>query len=136
MQLSKLGFGLIEVGTVTPKKQFGNPKPRIFRLKEDEALINRLGFNNDGLETVVNRLDRQIDTSVALGVNIGPNYDSSSYEYDFLKCLFVAQILLLTRLLSILTSFSHLEIRSAVLFSSPEKEGVWISAFKSSIALL
>ena len=86
--LSKLGFGLIEVGTVTPKKQFGNPKPRIFRLKEDEALINRLGFNNDGLETVVDRLDRRIDTSVILGVNIGPNYDSSSYEYDFLKCLY------------------------------------------------
>ena len=86
--LSKLGFGLIEVGTVTPKKQFGNPKPRIFRLEEDEALINRLGFNNDGLETVVDRLDRRIDTSVVLGVNIGPNYDSSSYEYDFLKCLY------------------------------------------------
>jgi len=48
--LWKLGFGLIEVGTVTPRKQFGNPKPRIFRLEEDEALINRLGFNNDGLE--------------------------------------------------------------------------------------
>ena len=87
-QLSKLGFGLIEVGTVTPKKQFGNPKPRIFRLEEDEALINRLGFNNDGLETVMDRLDRRIDTSAALGVNIGPNYDSSSFEYDFLKCLY------------------------------------------------
>jgi len=87
-QLSKLGFGLIEVGTITPKKQFGNPKPRIFRLEEDEALINRLGFNNDGLETIVDRLDRRIDTSVALGVNIGPNYDSSSYEYDFLKCFY------------------------------------------------
>jgi len=87
-QLSKLGFGLIEVGTVTPEKQFGNPKPRIFRLEEDEALINRLGFNNDGLETIVDRLDRRIDTSIALGVNIGPNYDSSSYEYDFLKCFY------------------------------------------------
>ena len=87
-QLSKLGFGLVEVGTVTPEKQFGNPKPRIFRLEEDEALINRLGFNNDGLETIVDRLDRRIDTSVALGVNIGPNYDSSSYEYDFLKCFY------------------------------------------------
>ena len=86
--LWKLGFGLIEVGTVTPEKQFGNPKPRIFRLEEDEALINRLGFNNDGLETIVDRLDRRIDTSVALGVNIGPNYDSSSYEYDFLKCFY------------------------------------------------
>ena len=86
--LWKLGFGLIEVGTVTPRKQFGNPKPRIFRLEEDEALINRLGFNNDGLEVVVDRLDRSINPPGILGVNIGPNYDSSSYEHDFLKCLY------------------------------------------------
>ena len=87
-QLSKFGFGLIEVGTVTPRKQFGNPKPRIFRLEEDEALINRLGFNNDGLETIMKRLDRRIDPSFSLGVNIGPNFDSSSYEADFCLCLF------------------------------------------------
>jgi len=86
--LWKLGFGLIEVGTITPKKQSGNPKPRIFRLEEDEALINRLGFNNDGLEVAIERL-RPGTPSLegALGVNIGPNYDSSSYEDDFLKCL-------------------------------------------------
>ena len=48
--LFKFGFGFIEVGTVTPKEQFGNPKPRVFRLENDKALINRLGFNNDGLE--------------------------------------------------------------------------------------
>ena len=87
-QLSKFGFGLIEVGTVTPRKQFGNPKPRIFRLEEDEALINRLGFNNDGLETIAKRLDLRTDTSFSLGVNIGPNFDSSNYEADFLKCLY------------------------------------------------
>ena len=65
--LWKLGFGLIEVGTVTPRKQFGNPKPRIFRLEEDEALINRLGFNNDGLEVVVDRLDSSINPPGILG---------------------------------------------------------------------
>ena len=50
--LLKLGFGFVEVGTVTPKKQFGNPKPRMFRLEDDAALINRLGFNNDGVEII------------------------------------------------------------------------------------
>lgn len=87
--LWKLGFGFIEVGTVTPKKQLGNPKPRIFRLEEDKALINRLGFNNDGLEDVVKRLEfGVINRQGVLGVNIGPNYDSSSYEHDFLKCFY------------------------------------------------
>ena len=87
--LWKFGFGLIEVGTVTPRKQFGNPKPRIFRLKEDEALINRLGFNNDGLLTVMKRLEfGVINRPGILGVNIGPNFDSSCYEADFCLCLF------------------------------------------------
>ena len=54
--LLRLGFGFVEVGTVTPLKQFGNPKPRIFRLKDDYALINRLGFNNDGIEIIKNRI--------------------------------------------------------------------------------
>ena len=52
--LLRLGFGYVEVGTITPIKQFGNPKPRIFRLKDDYALINRLGFNNDGIEIIKN----------------------------------------------------------------------------------
>ena len=56
--LFKFGFGFIEVGTVTPIKQFGNPKPRVFRLEKDRALINRLGFNNDGLDIVSNRLQK------------------------------------------------------------------------------
>ena len=51
--LFRFGFGIIEVGTITPKEQFGNPKPRVFRLENDKALINRLGFNNDGLEKFV-----------------------------------------------------------------------------------
>ena len=54
--LLKLGFGFVEVGTVTPLRQFGNPKPRIFRLENDGALINRLGFNNDGMEEIKNRI--------------------------------------------------------------------------------
>ena len=54
--LLKLGFGFVEVGTVTPIKQFGNPKPRIFRLEDDQALINRLGFNNDGIEVIRARI--------------------------------------------------------------------------------
>ena len=54
--LLRLGFGFIEVGTVTPLKQFGNPKPRIFRLEDDHALINRLGFNNDGIDIIKQRI--------------------------------------------------------------------------------
>ena len=70
--LLKLGFGFVEVGTITPLKQFGNPKPRIFRLKEDGALINRLGFNNDGMEKVKNRIISEKKKGI-LGFNIGPN---------------------------------------------------------------
>ena len=83
----KLGFGFVEVGTVTPKKQLGNPKPRIFRLEEDQALINRLGFNNDGIDVVTKRLEAGwYSKQGTLGVNIGPNYNSKSYEADFCKC--------------------------------------------------
>ena len=86
--LFKLGFGFVEVGTVTPIKQLGSSKPRIFRLEEDEALINRLGFNNDGLEVVQKRLEvGRFKKQGTLGVNIGPNYDSTSYENDFCKCI-------------------------------------------------
>ena len=56
--LFRLGYGFVEVGTITPKRQLGNPKPRIFRLEKDQALINRLGFNNDGLEIVSQRIFR------------------------------------------------------------------------------
>ena len=81
-QLSKLGFGLIEVGTVTPEKQFGNHKPRIFRLEEDEALINRLGFNNDGMEVIKNRINSDKKKGI-LGINIGPNKDTKDQKNDF-----------------------------------------------------
>ena len=56
--LFNLGFGFVEVGTVTPKRQYGNPKPRVFRLEEDQALINRLGFNNDGCSEVSSRIEK------------------------------------------------------------------------------
>ena len=80
--LLKLGFGFVEVGTVTPIKQFGNPKPRIFRLENDKALINRLGFNNDGIEAIKNRIKSEGKTGI-LGVNIGPNKDTQDQKKDF-----------------------------------------------------
>ncbi len=80
--LLKLGFGFVEVGTVTPLKQFGNPKPRIFRLVDDGALINRLGFNNDGIEIIKKRINSEIKQGV-LGINIGPNKDTKDQMNDF-----------------------------------------------------
>ena len=81
--LFKLGFGFVEVGTITPLKQYGNPKPRVFRLVEDEALINRLGFNNHGAEIVKDRIKRNKKLGL-LGINIGPNKDSSNRLNDYL----------------------------------------------------
>ena len=74
-QLGALGFGFVEVGTVTPLPQPGNPKPRLFRLKEDRALINRLGFNNRGMEAAARRLERRRRrrAGVVVGVNVGRN---------------------------------------------------------------
>jgi len=80
--LLKLGFGFVEIGTVTPLKQYGNPKPRIFRLEEDGALINRLGFNNDGMETVRSRIKSNNKKGI-IGVNIGPNKDTKDQKADF-----------------------------------------------------
>ena len=83
--LFKLGFGFVEVGTITPLKQYGNPKPRVFRLIEDEALINRLGFNNLGSKNVVDRIKSNKQTGL-LGINIGPNKDSENRFKDYLHC--------------------------------------------------
>jgi len=80
--LLKLGFGFVEVGTVTPLKQFGNPKPRIFRLENDGALINRLGFNNDGMEVIKNRINSNRKKGI-LGINIGPNKNTKDQKNDF-----------------------------------------------------
>ena len=81
--LFQLGFGFVEVGTITPLKQYGNPKPRVFRLVEDQALINRLGFNNHGAEIVKDRIKRNKKLGL-LGINIGPNKDSSNRLNDYL----------------------------------------------------
>ena len=85
-QMSDHGFGFIEIGTVTPKPQQGNPKKRIFRLTDDNALINRLGFNNDGVEKVVKRLKKNIN--VIIGGNIGKNKNTPNEKAvdDYMEC--------------------------------------------------
>ena len=83
--LFNLGFGFVEVGTITPKPQFGNPKPRVFRLEEDEALINRLGFNNSGSEQISKTI-KENNKKGFLGINIGPNKDSTNRVDDYLIC--------------------------------------------------
>ena len=83
--LFKLGFGFVEVGTITPKRQLGNSKPRVFRLEKDKALINRLGFNNDGIDVVSERLKKNTPEEF-LGINIGPNKDTKDKVLDFLEC--------------------------------------------------
>ena len=81
--LFRLGFGFVEVGTITPLKQYGNTKPRVFRLVEDEALINRLGFNNHGAEVVLDRIKLNSKLGL-LGINIGPNKESNDRMNDYL----------------------------------------------------
>ena len=81
----KLGFSFVEVGTITPLKQYGNPKPRIFRLEEDEALINRLGFNNSGANVVSSRVKSNPPNGL-FGINIGPNKDTKNRVEDYLIC--------------------------------------------------
>ena len=84
--LFKLGFGFVEVGTITPKMQLGNTKPRVFRLEKDKAMINRLGFNNDGAKTVLNRISNNTPKGI-LGINIGPNKETINKIDDFILCL-------------------------------------------------
>ena len=84
--LFKLGFGFVEVGTVTPLRQYGNPKPRVFRLVEDEALINRLGFNNLGVKNAADRISSNKQIGL-LGINIGPNKDTNDRQNDYVECL-------------------------------------------------
>lgn len=78
-----LGFGFVELGTVTPLPQRGNPRPRLFRLAADRAVINRLGFNNQGHEALAERLDRRQGRGGIVGVNIGPNRNSDDPVYDY-----------------------------------------------------
>ncbi len=83
-----LGFGFVEVGTVTPLAQKGNARPRLFRLKKDQALINRMGFNNAGVDAMVNRLKNIKDKNIIIGGNIGKNKNTPlhSANEDYLKC--------------------------------------------------
>ena len=80
--LMKFGFGFIEIGAVTPFAQPGNPKPRLFRLKEDEAIINRFGFNNDGMLAVAKRLSKRPSNGI-IGLNLGANKTSADRIGDF-----------------------------------------------------
>jgi len=86
--LAALGFGFVEVGAVTPRPQPGNPRPRLFRLPEAEALINRLGFNNDGVEVLTENIRRSRYRGI-LGVNVGRNFDTPNERAadDYLACL-------------------------------------------------
>lgn len=85
-ELGQLGFGFIEIGTLTPKAQAGNPKKRLFRLKEDQGLINRMGFNNDGVQAAVQRLKK--NKNILIGGNIGKNTQTApeNYTQDYLTC--------------------------------------------------
>ena len=87
--LLALGFGFVEIGTVTPRAQSGNPKPRMFRLPQHKAVINRLGFNNDGVDALVANVQRARRKNGLLGINIGRNKDTSNDRAasDYLYCL-------------------------------------------------
>lgn len=83
--LSKLGFGFIEIGTVTPRPQGGNPKPRLFRLKKHSAIINRMGFNNLGIDNLINNVrnfKKNKSNNIILGINIGKNFDTPIEPID------------------------------------------------------
>jgi dihydroorotate dehydrogenase len=85
--LLRLGFGFVEIGTVTPKPQSGNPRPRLFRLERDEAVINRMGFNNDGGEAVLRRLASRANQGGIVGVNVGANKDSPDRVADYVQLI-------------------------------------------------
>ncbi len=85
--LLRLGFGFVEVGTITPRAQSGNPQPRLFRLESDEAVINRLGFNNDGAAVAHMRLARRRNAAGIVGVNIGANRDSTDRTEDYARLI-------------------------------------------------
>ena len=85
--LLRLGFGFVEIGSVTPKPQAGNPRPRLFRLERDEAVINRMGFNNDGAEAVLRRLAARAGGGGIVGVNVGANKDSEDRIADYVKLI-------------------------------------------------
>jgi dihydroorotate dehydrogenase len=85
--LLRLGFGFVEIGSVTPRPQTGNPRPRLFRLERDEGVINRMGFNNDGAEAVLRRLAARAHHGGIVGINIGANKDSADRTADYVKLI-------------------------------------------------
>ena len=85
--LLRLGFGFVEIGTVTPKPQAGNPRPRLFRLERDQAVVNRMGFNNDGAAAVLRRLAGRAHLGGIVGVNVGANKDSADRVADYVKLI-------------------------------------------------
>jgi dihydroorotate dehydrogenase len=85
--LLKLGFGFVEIGSVTPRPQPGNPRPRVFRLERDEGVINRMGFNNDGAHTVLRRLAARAHAGGIIGVNVGANKDSANRVADYVRLI-------------------------------------------------
>ena len=101
--LLRLGFGFAEIGTVTPLPQAGNPRPRLFRLAEDRAVINRMGFNNDGAEAVAARLKARAGRSGVVGVNIGANKDSPDRIADYAA---------MTRIMAPLASYLTINVSS------------------------
>lgn len=98
-----LGFGFVEIGTVTPRPQEGNPRPRLFRLVEDEAIINRMGFNNDGSAVVAKRLSDRLGRPGVLGANIGANKDSEDRIADYAE---------MTRIMAPLATYLTVNISS------------------------
>ena len=106
--LFNLGFGFVEVGTVTPEPQYGNPKPRVFRLEEDQALINRLGFNNRGSEEISSRIEKNKPKGL-LGINIGPNKNTVDRINDYVECF---------------RKFHHLANYLTINISSPNTENL------------
>ncbi len=87
--LAQLGFGFLEIGTVTPRPQPGNPKPRLFRLPKAQAIINRMGFNNHGVEALIHNVEYYAKFKGVLGINIGKNFDTpvENAHEDYLHCL-------------------------------------------------
>lgn len=87
-ELSYCGFGFVEIGTLTPRAQVGNPKKRLFRLKKDSAIVNRMGFNNDGVEIALEQLKKDRKNGVIVGGNIGKNKNTSNDKAnsDYLYC--------------------------------------------------
>jgi dihydroorotate dehydrogenase len=98
-----LGFGSVEVGTITPRPQEGNPRPRLFRLVEDRAVINRMGFNNDGAEVVARRLEARAGNPAIVGVNIGANKDSADRIADYAQ---------MTRIMAPLATYLSVNVSS------------------------